>query len=72
MENTFWNTTEVQIHVKQLKIIYIGRKIVDLSHGVCKNPVHYAPLPLHFLHEHHLFSICSSTGITTVAVPNLE
>ena len=72
MENTFWNITEVPIHIKQLKIIYIKRKMVDLSHRACENPVLYAPFPLHFLHERHLFSICSSAGITTVAVANLE
>lgn len=72
MENTFWNTAEVPIHEKHLKMVYIGREMVDLSHGACENSVLYAPFPLHFLHEHHLFSICNSAGITTVAVANLE
>lgn len=72
MENTFWNITEVPSHVKQLKIVYIERKMVDLSHGACENPVLYAPFPVHFLCERHVFNICNSTRITTVAVANLE
>lgn len=30
MENSFWNITEGSIQVKQLKIIYLERKIMDL------------------------------------------
>lgn len=48
MENTFWYITEVPIHVKQLKIVYIERKMVDFSRGACEDPVLYAPFPLHF------------------------
>lgn len=63
MENTFWNTTEVSINVKQLKIIYIGGKMLDVSHDACENPVHYAPFPLHFLHEHICLAFAVPQGL---------